>query len=369
MSRHAATARLLTVTVLLSAILPVAGCGKKGYPLPPLRLVPEAVGSLHVKQVGDRVVLSLPRPSSRTDGSPLGPDAAVQLLMTVREPPPRRPAEVEADPTLRWALQAPRWDAYAQGERVEVSLGLARIAEHLGLPGGLTAGRHLSFVARVVEPKGLRSDPTDVVTLAICEPPPAPAGAFAWNSEQGLRLQWRGAEPAGASAPRPAYNVYRWVAGGPRPEAPLNGTPGAATSYLDESAVPDTTYRYVVRSVSVSASCESADTGEIPADRVDLFPPEPPGGLAAVSEGGAIRLFWRPGVEHDLRGYRVYRASGAGAPLLLLTPEPLTFTSYTDADVVPGIDYGYAVTALDGARPPNESPFSDLAAERMEAQE
>src|SRR5262245_3947663 len=201
MSRHATTARLVFLAACLCAVAPAGGCGKKGYPLPPLRLVPEAVGSLHARQVGDRIVLSLPRPTSRTDGGPLGPDAAIELLMSVREPAPRRPGEVEADPTLRWALQAPQWDAYAQGERVEVSLGLARIADHLGLSGGLEKGRHLSFVARVVEPKGLRSDPTEVVTLAICEPPAAPAGAFAWIAEQGLRLQWRGGEPVAASPP------------------------------------------------------------------------------------------------------------------------------------------------------------------------
>jgi len=105
----------------------------------------------------------------------------------------------------------------------------------------------------------------------------------------------------------------------------------------------------------------------MPATRIDLFPPLPPQGLAAVTEQGAIRLFWRPGRESDLKGYRVYRADGPDAPWRLLTPEDLTTTSYTDREAVAGVRYSYAVTARDRATPPNESDFSVPTIETMES--
>jgi len=99
---------------------------------------------------------------------------------------------------------------------------------------------------------------------------------------------------------------------------------------------------------------------------VDTFPPAPPEGLAAVVENGAIRLFWRPNREPDLHGYRVYRTEGGGAEWKLLTPDEITTTSYTDRDVTAGVVYSYAVTARDGAVPPNESGKSQPAVETME---
>src|SRR5262249_61255650 len=98
----------------------------------------------------------------------------------------------------------------------------------------------------------------------------------------------------------------------------------------------------------------------------DTFPPGARQGLAAVEEHGTIRLFWRPNRESDLKGYRVYRAEGPTGELLAVTQDLVTATSWTDTTAQPGIVYSYAVTALDGAQPPNESPQSERAVEHVE---
>jgi len=323
--------------------------------------VPEPVQRLGIRQVGEKIVLTLTRPASRTDDAPLGPDAVLEMLMSAREPSPRRPAEIEQDPAITWRIPVSEWDAYAQGRRIEVGLSLARIAQELKLQGGGEAlrSRRLSFIAIVGEGgRRRRSEPSEVQTLIVCAPPPAPAAVAAKVVEEGILVSWSGTPP---------FRIYRQQEGEPRPDAPLNETPITGASYLDASAVLGTRYRYQVRSVAGSdAGCESGDSSEALVTRLDTFAPAAPEGLAAVAEGDSILLFWRPNREPDLRGYRVFRAEGLDATLTLLTPEDLTATSYTDRAVVAGMVYVYAVTARDGASPPNESPLSETATERME---
>src|SRR5262245_50907763 len=87
-ARAAFAAGALAVWLLLPA------CGKKGSPLPPLRLLPEMVKGLRAHQVGDRITVALQRPVHRTDGSPLGEDAELEILLSAREPVPRTAREV-----------------------------------------------------------------------------------------------------------------------------------------------------------------------------------------------------------------------------------------------------------------------------------
>jgi hypothetical protein len=351
------------------------GCGKKGPPLPPIRSVPEKVGRFSIRQVGDHLVLSFPRPTSRIGGAPLEADARVELLMTLRDPVPRRAREIELDPSLTWTIPSSEWKIYEQGRRLEVGLTLGRIAQGLELPGGAAAlkGRKLSFIIDVIDKKRMRSDPSGIETFAVCDPPVAPEASAARVTEEGLLLTWRPG-PDGASRPAlpgvPAetqFNIYRQAEGDPFPESAVRTSTFETRFWLDVDAAVGQPYRYVIRAAGATGRCESADGPVVAASRVDLFPPSPPQGLAAVAEEGTIHLFWRPNREADLRGYRVYRADGPDRPFRLLTPEDLTTTSYTDESVSPGVTYSYAVTGRDGATPPNESSFSDHAIEVMKA--
>ena len=86
----------LGVLVALSA----AGlaCGKKGPPLAPLRILPRPAQNVHVRQIGSDVVLEAAVSLSRTDGTPLGAGAVVEV-MRMRPGPTLRPARVS--PLLR----------------------------------------------------------------------------------------------------------------------------------------------------------------------------------------------------------------------------------------------------------------------------
>jgi hypothetical protein len=99
---------------------------------------------------------------------------------------------------------------------------------------------------------------------------------------------------------------------------------------------------------------ESASSPPVSVLAEDRRAPAPPANLVAVQEGAAVRLFWDPGPERDVAGYRVYRNTDA-AVWLHVGPERVDRPLYLDGDVRPGQRLAYRVTALDQADPPNES--------------
>lgn len=364
--------RVVRATLVLAAALAAASaaCGKKGAPEPPLRVQPEPIKAMRVRQIGDRVVVSFPRPARRTDGSALPEGTELELLMTVREPPPRSPREVQDSPSVRWAFPDTAWDDYAKDKQLEVSVSLQKIASALEMPGGAAGlnGRALAFIAGLREPGKRHPVVGGLGTMRVCLAPTAAAQVETRAQEPGIQVTWQAAAEPLPGPARSGFRVYRRPLSDPHAgETLLTPAPVTDTVFLDTAFHPGDRYRYVVRSVAAdSPTCESAG-GESPEVAwVDTFPPEPPQGVAAVEEVGSIRLFWRPNRESDLRGYRVYRGEGADGTLSPMFTEPVVETSWIDTTSVPGVVYSYAVSALDDAEPPNESPLSERAEGRLE---
>ena len=92
---------------------------------------------------------------------------------------------------------------------------------------------------------------------------------------------------------------------------------------------------------------------------VDVFPPVPPSDLRLFWRSEATELSWRDSASTDVAGYHVYRSGPDGTGFERLTESLVEQTSYTDAARDPRGAYRYAVTAVDGADPPNESLPSD----------
>ena len=94
-------------------------------------------------------------------------------------------------------------------------------------------------------------------------------------------------------------------------------------------------------------------SGPVRVEAQDIFPPEPPAGLAAVATTGetgaqtAIDLSWQPVTDTDLAGYAVYRREGEAAWQRISPSEPLTPPAFHDTQVQPGHTYRYAVSAID----------------------
>ncbi len=90
----------------------------------------------------------------------------------------------------------------------------------------------------------------------------------------------------------------------------------------------------------------------------DQDPPQPPDGLLGFTGDGTARLRWEESVESDLEGYFVYRSRCPEGPFRhRLNDRPVKDSAYVDRAVDPGVEYTYAVRAVDRAG--NESLFGD----------
>ena len=88
---------------------------------------------------------------------------------------------------------------------------------------------------------------------------------------------------------------------------------------------------------------------------VDVFPPLPPSDLRLFWRAEQTELSWRESVSEDVVGYHVYRSGPDGSGFQRLTQSPIEQTTFGDGARDPRGAFRYAVTAIDGADPPNES--------------
>ena len=102
----------------------------------------------------------------------------------------------------------------------------------------------------------------------------------------------------------------------------------------------------------------NGDQTPVPPPPTDTAPPTVPQGVAATAlSSSQIEVTWNASSDagSGVAGYRVFR-NGGGTPVATVTG-----TRYTDSGLAPQTEYGYAVSAYDGASPANISPLSATA--------
>jgi len=331
--------------LILSSVMLALACGKIGPLQPPAPRGPLPAQDVEARQFGDRVEIALTVPEPRGGG----PSQAVQTteVLRVAYPPGRTPPEepdairVRGDVVL--SVEAPYGKS---GERLVLAdLSVAELADR-----GI--GWTLRYGVRVRDQRGRPSPLVVAKDLTTVKPVAAPRALTGQASADGVRLTWEAAEGTTGST----YNVYRGPLNGNFSERPLNVQPLTTQDDLDTTIEAGTTYRYVVRAVAAEGPPyrESLNSNVAVVNASDRFAPAPPTGLVAVQEGKAVRLFWNPGPENDIDGYRVYRRSGDAG----FTPVDTAIVrqpSFLDAGVAAGTVVSYRVTAVDRADVPNES--------------
>jgi fibronectin type 3 domain-containing protein len=222
------------------------------------------------------------------------------------------------------------------------------------------------YGVQIVDERGQKSAASVPQEISLEVPPAAPLRLKVEPAEGEVRLRWESGE---TGAKGELYNVYRRPASQKEePLVPLNPAPMTERTYVDLKFDYGETYRYSVRSLRQPPPPlkESAPSEEVEVRPLDVYPPKAPTGLAAAVEGQAIKLYWFPNSEPDLRGYRVYRREAKGEPQKIGEVDAAE-TSYADTTVIRGVRYYYSVSAVDRATPPNESARSEEVSESMTA--
>jgi len=383
---------LAAVALIASA---VAGCGRKGPPLAPVVHVPEAVGAVSVRRLGDDVLVTVRLPTRNVDGSTPVDLTRIELygLTASTTPTPAGVLEggtlvatwtpdtgdqvegaagVPDEITLRDVLEADQLAAAA----AEVPPEPPEIAEVQEVPevpqvpdgDGATSGQQAAAEAEppsryyLVVPfgdRGRAGPQGRVVAVSLEDLPVPPTAVGATYDERSVTVTWTPAVVAGEPV---RYDVYRQedVPAAPavvtRP-APRNPAPVSGPPFTEPLALDGARHCYEVRSVRGEGASVAVGRPSPAAcvTAVDRFPPAAPSGLNAIELQGAIDLTWAASPEPDLAGYVVLRGEAGDATLTALTAEPITETRYLDRAVRPGVRYTYAVKAVDTQPQPNES--------------
>ena len=166
-------------------------------------------------------------------------------------------------------------------------------------------------------------------------------------------------------------------------------TGSTATSYVDASVSPSTTYVYAVvalsaagegaPSVSASTTTLSPDAGAKAGESGSDPGPRnvPPGSstpgatsLTLTPSFDRVTLDWNTPSGDGVTGYRIWRGASAGELTVLVSDTGSTSTSYVDESVEDDTTYHYAVAALNaaGAGPQSTSSIATLPAPRVTSQ-
>ena len=336
------------VTLLVCCLALVAGCGKRGTPLPPEPRGPFAPEDVEVRQIGDslRISFDLPEPRNRDK-----PSQQIHRAFLVKVEQPGAGQVPDADSFRR------RGDEAAVISMDGATDGRPEFLDPVVEPAG--SDRLVLWYGVRLEDRRGRSSPL-VVAGRISPVPPltVPPRPRAEMTAAGVRLQWDNPQGGGDHL----VNIYRTVLGGETGRRPVNDTPLTGREYLDSGVAVGSTYSYLLRTVVSGESPyqESSSSKAVQVHAVDLFAPAPPTRPVAVQEAAVVRLFWDPNEEKDLSGYRIYRRRGE-EDWSILQSGPVNGTSWLDQDVHPGERYAYRITALDLASPANESGYSEVA--------
>ncbi|NQS98080.1 MAG: T9SS type A sorting domain-containing protein [candidate division Zixibacteria bacterium] len=148
-------------------------------------------------------------------------------------------------------------------------------------------------------------------------------------------------------------DIYRSLESGQYGETPINPAPITGTAYADTDIILGTCYYYQAQGIKYD-SLKSYFCEEI---SFLAGAPLTPTGLEAISSlNEVVELSWEANTEPDLNHYIVYRQDSAGVF------QPLGTTienSFSDVTVTNGVEYIYAVSAVDDDG--FESNLSDTA--------
>lgn len=333
-NRRPRTALLLTLIAALAAF----ACGKKGDPLPPLRIIPGPVQDLRVMQQGSVLLVALSYPATTTSGAALGGVDSIELLQVALPAPDGvapsvDPSAFAAAATPLLVLRGADLAAATSGGRLEVQVPLTQ-----PLPEPPQA---LIFGVRS-EKAGQVSPISNRATIVPAVPPTPPAGLGLEPGADGVRVAWSydGEDPE-------SFRIYRRDARVRGYGDAIGTVPGDRREWLDRSASFGERYIYTVRTMLTKAPpIFSAEAGEREIDFQDRFPPPLPARFVALPERGAVRLRWERSQADDVAGYIVFRRD-PGRDFHRLEARLITGLEYIDRGLASGLVFEYRIQAVD----------------------
>jgi hypothetical protein len=362
-SRALARPSLFAVLALSCAWM--SACGAPGAPTPPKPILPKPVKDLAAHQQGGSVILTFTLPKESTEGDPLAEPPAIEIFRGEGAPG----GEGKLTTRLVYTVPSALVDTYLQDGQIEFRDPLE--------PASMT-GQEIIYMVRTRASRKRASADSNVVSARVFPVPAAPTEIRVTVTEPAVELTWTAPARNPAFTGIMSYRVYRAELA-PGTAIPQNLSdlsqakltsplellgPAPSTNFRDTHFTFDSTYIYVIRSVTDQHGqpVESADSAPTLVTPKDTFPPAAPQRLVAVfiqateQSPAHVELSWDISSEPDLAGYRIYRSEQPDTPGQRLNTELLLTPTFRDMTALQGKRYTYRVSAVD--RSGNESILS-----------
>ncbi|MBI1987904.1 MAG: hypothetical protein HYS70_06125 [Nitrospinae bacterium] len=385
---------LLGIMALFAGLI-LVGCGLKGPPAPPEELVPKGIKDLSAIFRKNSVILRWAVPARRGDGSKLEDLGGFEVFR--KEVGPEEPASLggkeekgindeegggegelpsnlDEETSRRWQrmdrVTVPPYTRIARARieephPIQLEERVATLVDG-GMdlsPAGLAYGKRYRYYVVSFNHEGLYSKISNAAEVSISPPSKPPSDLVARSGDQKASLYWQppaeNIDGTGLTDLK-GYNLYRSSDPGHYPSTPVNQGLISENLYHDTGLTNHQKYYYIVKAVKGDPLLgeESEGSSEVEAIPTNRIPPSRPRGLNGMQGGGFINLTWEVNPEKDLLGYYVYRSTSPKRGYRRLTPQPISYTTYTDRDIKARVTYYYMLTAVDNASPPHESEFS-----------
>jgi len=170
------------------------------------------------------------------------------------------------------------------------------------------------------------------------DPPSIPTGLTAVNQGENVFLDW---DHDGVGNPT-GYKIERALGDGAFFDLVSDTSPDTSTSFLDNTVVPATKFRYRISAINAFGTSDPSQIATI----TTLFPPAQPT-LTAVQDGNMITLTWtEPTSDEPINGYTIDRRINFGSLSTLVANTTTTSLTFDDLNVTKPNVYGYRVNAL-----------------------
>lgn len=262
-------------------------------------------------------------------------------------------------------LRAPtEGNVFIQAAIPELAMSLGRAAIDEGAP----IGQHVSYRFEILDDLG-RAIGTMIEGSARLEPrqPLAPSNIIAENTDRRVMIDWE--YPIPADAPETEHVIrfktfYRDTESGETVDATNSIFVRTTddTEYRKYITVPQRgrEYEFWVEAVDISGQSTASESVTLRIE--DNVPPPIISNVgASVNDDYQGVVVWPVSTALDLAGYHVYMAPGDEQEYTRLTEDPLSAlqTTFIHEEAEPGVQYRYAVTAVDQSG--NESELSNPA--------
>lgn len=395
--------RNIAVLILLTGLVSLWGCGKKGPLVLEPEMIPGQVTNFKSKQVGASVRLLWDFPKKLADKKndmDLGRIQRIEIYYSDKEIIPSRKFQKKATRLKKLTLADltklvdPNLEKYLQQLSAKQRKLREKYSYYVDIPfeiANLQARKHY-FAMRYYYNK--QKSPLSEIQLIQTETPIKPVADVRITREKKLlKLEWDKPTTNVSGGPVTTisgYKIYKKIISGKTGEPEVvttdEGTQETVVMddeeetiqeegekgfrkiaqvlnqyYEDRDTGTDGKYEYYITTI-VTQKIESAPSQVFTVEITDVFPPDNPVNLVSFKASDHMLLNWKAVPDKDLSHYRVYRKTDPRGEYTLAA-DNVTTVRYKDTAVTKGVLYYYVVTAVDNKG--NESEYSNEAKEEF----